>query len=274
MSAIVDASRAGWPVLRLSAGDASAELAPTRGGLVTSVRLRGRELLALDEATFADGTKNVRGGIPVLFPFAGKPPAGSPFAQHGFARLLPFRVVEREASGERAQVSCVLEASEATAAYPHRFRLTQTLRLSPGLAELQHEVLALSDQVPVHFGLHPYFAVDVALKAKVRVEAAAPEAYDNLTGRTGPLPAFDFAGELDLHLKRPARAATALELGDGAVLELDWDATSQALVLWTQPGKPFVCVEPWSDVALPLGGAVNTLRTGERVTYRLGLRLR
>lgn len=274
MSAIVDAQRAGWPVTRLSVRDATAELAPTRGGLVTSVTLGGRELLALDEATLADASKNVRGGIPVLFPFAGKPPPDSPFAQHGFARLLPWQVVRREAAFDRVTVACALEDGEATRAFPHRFQLTQTLTLTPGGAELVHEVLARSDAVPVHFGLHPYFAVDPARKAKVRVDATAAEAYDNLTARRGPLPAFDFSGELDLHLPRPAQTRTALALGDGAVLELDWDSTSQALVLWTQPGKPFVCVEPWSDLALPLGGVTSTLRAGERVRYRLGLRLR
>ena len=91
-----------------------------------------------------------------------------------------------------------------------------------------------------------------------------PAAFSFLTG----------TGRLEKNFSFRLLDAAAQGYADGAVLELDWDSTSQALVLWTQPGKPFVCVEPWSDLALPLGGVTSTLRAGERVRYRLGLRLR
>ena len=61
----------------LTDGDAAATVVPERGGLVTRFAVGARELLYLDPATLADPTKNVRGGVPVLFPFAGRPPPGS-----------------------------------------------------------------------------------------------------------------------------------------------------------------------------------------------------
>src|SRR4051794_23759870 len=70
------------------------EVIPERCALVTSFRVGDREVLYLDPATLVDPAKNVRGGIPVLFPMAGKL-ANERYAvdgreysmkQHGFAR--------------------------------------------------------------------------------------------------------------------------------------------------------------------------------------------
>ena len=36
---------------------------------------------------------------------------------------------------------------------------------------------------------------------------------------------------------------------------LEWSADQRVLVLWTLPGKPFVCVEPWSGPANALWSA-------------------
>lgn len=47
-----------------SAAETSATLAPWRGALVTSFKVRGQEVLYLDQETFEDPQKNVRGGIP------------------------------------------------------------------------------------------------------------------------------------------------------------------------------------------------------------------
>src|SRR4051812_38675002 len=88
--------------LRDSEAGSAATLAPSRGGMPTALHLRGRSLLYLDGATFADRSANVRGGNPVLFPSPGKlagdawERAGQRGAmkQHGFARNLPWEVIE------------------------------------------------------------------------------------------------------------------------------------------------------------------------------------
>ena len=59
--------------LDLTHGDVAASLVPERGAIVTALRVGDRDVLYLDRATLEDPTKNVRGGIPVLFPYAGKP---------------------------------------------------------------------------------------------------------------------------------------------------------------------------------------------------------
>jgi D-hexose-6-phosphate mutarotase len=83
-----------FPTVVLVEDGSEAVLAPARGGLLAALRLRGRDLLFLDEKTYADPSANVRGGSPVLSPSPGKL-AGDTWAhgtlrQHGFARNLPW----------------------------------------------------------------------------------------------------------------------------------------------------------------------------------------
>src|SRR5258708_2033571 len=97
--------------------------------MVTRFSVDGEDVLFLDEATLADATKNVRGGVPILFPIAGKlapdtlPGATVPLKQHGFARNLSWSVVE----AARDRVTLGLDADDATrAAFPHDFALRYT----------------------------------------------------------------------------------------------------------------------------------------------------
>ena len=235
-------------MITLVDGDAEAQIAPERGGLVTRFRAGGRELLFLDRATFDDPTKNVRGGIPVLFPFAGKPPPGVAMKQHGFARTLPWAV---ESQAPR-QLVCALEANDATrAVFPHDFRLALTVSLAGTRLALTFTVTNRgAAPMPLHFGLHPYFFVPLDEKAGATVTTSATRAFDNRTGQTGPLPRFSFGGEeVDLHLLDHAEPRTTLR---GRVA-LAWSPGFTTLVLWTLPGQPFVCVEPWSAPAGTLG---------------------
>ena len=84
-------------MISLRAGDAIAEVVPERGAICTRLRFGNDELLFIDQTTLEDLSKNVRGGIPVLFPYAGKlvdevfVHAKTKMKQHGFARNRAFR---------------------------------------------------------------------------------------------------------------------------------------------------------------------------------------
>src|SRR5262245_32617185 len=92
--------------LTLPGTDNRATLAPFRGAITTALRLHGYELLYLDEATFLDPGKNVRGGIPVLFPTPGKleddrwqrDGRHGVLKQHGFARNCAWSVAASESA--------------------------------------------------------------------------------------------------------------------------------------------------------------------------------
>lgn len=216
---------------RLIEGGSSVDVAPARGGLVTSFISAGEEVLYLDDATFLDESKNVRGGVPLLFPFAGKPPPGATLPQHGFARRLPWAVTSAVADDDTARLECELTSTPATLAdWPHPFHATYAVSLYDDRLMLEWAFTSRGGVMPLHFGIHPYFRV--ADKAKARVDGVAHSSFAS--------------GEVDEHFTPYENGATTLHRGDGSRVHLSWTPHFQTLVVWTLPNKPFICVEPWT----------------------------
>jgi galactose mutarotase-like enzyme len=238
------------------AADSFVVLAPARGGMVTRFSVGGVPVLFLDEATLADPTKSVRGGIPLLFPIAGKLPAdrydvaGRSYSmkQHGFARNLPWAVLDESTDGG-ATVTLGLEASDATRAqYPYEFALRFTYRLRGDELTVQQRFENRGDSpMPLHPGLHPYFFVADATKSQVRIDTDATRAFDNRTGREVQigLP-IELAGrEVDLFLLDHSPRETVLHRPGLPGVRIAFGDDQTVLVVWTLPGRDFVCVEPW-----------------------------
>lgn len=260
------------PRWRLTDGATSVEVAPSRGGLVTSLVVDGVPVLFLDEATLLDPSKNVRGGVPLLFPFAGKPPAGSALGQHGFARKLPWEVTSALSDEDTARLECRLTSTPQTRAdWPFDFevRLAVSLSASRLMLEWAFENKG-SAPMPLHFGIHPYF--QVVAKDRVRVPGASGRAFDNTLGVEREVSAVDFAaGEVDLHFTPWNAGGATLERGDGRRVRLSWTEQFGTLVLWTLPGQPFVCVEPWTSPGqAPARHSVGPGRT-ERLAVAVSL---
>src|SRR5690349_16825986 len=107
--------------LTIEQAGVAASVAPARGAIVTALRVAGRDVLFMDRGTLLDPAKSVRGGIPILFPFAGRLAndtllhAGTTLKQHGFARNRPWTVIERTPTSLR----CALDDDAASrAAFP------------------------------------------------------------------------------------------------------------------------------------------------------------
>lgn len=246
-------------MISLSAGGAEAEIVPERGAICTRLRLGGSDLLYLDPATLEDPAKNVRGGIPILFPIAGKPVP--PLRQHGFARNLAWETIESHV--------CRLRSTEATRAlFPHDFELTAAFKLSASSLRID---FALRNTgllpMPLHFGLHPYFrATD---KRAAWIETDATLSLDNRSGTEGVQTRLDFdVDELDVALLDHDDDGTVLHRGEGPAIQLRWSPRFRTLVLWTLRGRDFICVEPWTapGLALATGEGLLQLLPGEAAT--------
>jgi galactose mutarotase-like enzyme len=233
----------------LLAGSSRATIAPSRGAIVTRWSVAGDELFYLDEETFRDASKNVRGGNPVLFPSPGKLTndryARGALKQHGFARTLPWEVVEHAASS----LSLALSASDATRAnYPWEFRAELRFVLSPSTLRIDQRVTAGANDspMPFGFGFHPYFSVPDDEKHAARIETSATRAFDNVHKKDIDLHGIDLAsGEVDLHLLDHNCSESALSWF-GREVRIHASADYRRWVIWTLPGKDFVCLEPWT----------------------------
>jgi galactose mutarotase-like enzyme len=258
-----------------------AVLAPTRGGILARLRVGGREVLYLDQATFEDRSANVRGGIPVLFPSPGKL-TGDAFArgevhgamkQHGFARNLPWELVGTSAQGA-ASATLRLVSSEATRAqYPWDFTAEYTYSLRDRAMGIEM-LFTNHSPTPMPFGagFHPYFAVPDADKTHAQIPTPATRAFDNTAKREIPFEGFDFTRpEVDLHLVDHGSSEASLRAPGGLSVTLRGSPELSRWVIWSLRGRDFICLEPWTcpGDALNTGVGLLVLAPGETRALRL-----
>lgn len=255
--------------------DSLAVLAPDRGGMVARFSVAGSEILYMDEASFADPPKSVRGGVPILFPSPGQL-AGDTWSQggkhghlrrHGFARDLPWSLVRTDGA-TAATATLRLASNEGTLpSYPWKFELDYTYSLRGRALSIEQRVQNRGHSpMPYGAGLHPYFRVPHADKAGVRITSPAARAFDNVhkrevtLARDGASPVIDLtAKEVDLHLLDHGPSPASLTWGQRTITVTSSPELSH-WVVWTLAGWDFVCLEPWTCPG-------NALNTGERLLW-------
>lgn len=251
-----------WRFSNGRSGD-SLLLAPERGGLLCGWRCEGREILYFDTQRFADPTLSMRGGVPVLFPICGNlpdnrlplPQGNFPLPQHGFARTMPW-ALEELSEGDGVRLTLCDEAS-SRAHFPFAFRLELEYRLEPGAlaitARVHHGGAAGEPAMPFSLGLHPYLAVSDP--AAVAIEGLPPRCLDHSTlqaAATDPLLERLGAGvDLLCQAEGPVRL---LDPAGGRAIQLETTPPFDLVVVWTEPPRPMVCLEPWSG---PRGSLIS-----------------
>ena len=242
--------------------NARVTIAPDRGAIVTSFAVDGRELLYMDHATLADRSKNVRGGIPILFPIAGKLANDSwqhgnrsgAMSQHGFGRQLAWHVL----STTESKVSFELRSSASTLSqYPWPFAAVLTYSLTGARLHTSLCVSNLGGEgLPLALGYHPYFVVTDKTKAKIATNAS--QCFNNVTKQQELFNGFDFtSSEVDVHLLDQKSNASTLTLGMEKITVTASDDFG-VWVIWTLGGKDFICLEPWTSPG-------NALNSGDRL---------
>lgn len=251
---------------------------PERGGLVTGWRCNGKELIYLDLERFLDPAQSVRGGIPILFPICGGlpdntlplPQGNFPLGQHGFARQLPWQLSVLE---DGQGIALELNDSETTlTSYPFSFLLRLELRMVPGALEIDTTVQNRSQEpMPFSFGLHPYFNLS-NLKSP-RFEGLPERCLNHLS-----MADADTAEQMarlddgiDL-LVRPSGDVRLLDPEAGLALDLQLSAPFNLVVLWTEPPRAMVCLEPWTGPRQALISGDGKLEIGPSETCRLQTR--
>ncbi|SMC91644.1 aldose 1-epimerase family protein [Rhizobium sp. RU36D] len=230
----------------------------------------GRSWLWHGDAAFWGGRS------PVLFPIVGKAPDDKvavdgvdyPMAQHGFARRSEFALAASTATLCRHE----LQASDATrAVYPFDFLLALEHSIDGRALTVAAEVTN-RDSRPMPFGLgfHPAFVWPLpGAEGKphtIRLDNGAEPSLARLQSGlllTGRLPSPFAAGEIVLDHKLFEADAMIFpdSAGDGLCYGVDGGPALKFrfenlpnLALWTKPGAPFLCVEPWHGMAAELGG--------------------
>ena len=240
-----------WQYLHPVSGD-RLRIVPERGGLVTDWCCNGRELLYLDQERFADPGKSIRGGIPVLFPICGNlpgdllplPSGEFTLKQHGFARDQPWELQLLE---DHSGVNLSLGDSEETrAVYPFEFLIEMMVRPIRNALEIDTTVHNLGQTaMPFSFGLHPY--LNVTDLSQVRLEGLPQSCLNHLQMAEAET-AIQLAGLAEGvdFLSRPAGPVTLVDGASGACLQLQHEHPMELTVVWTDPPRQMVCLEPWT----------------------------
>jgi galactose mutarotase-like enzyme len=240
---------------RLGPKGSEVSFSPERGGIVTSLKLGGREVLYMDQGTFNDASKSVKGGIPIMFPNAG-PLKEGPYKleQHGFARdSKDWQVLE---SNPNQFTEELLPNDAAREAFPfdHSFRVRGTLE-DDGSFTLAQEATNLeeSKDMPVSSGLHPYFPVPVDKKKDIKFMFPGGEIAEQGVAqweREGEVKTI----KLDNPKVQDSQAVLRVEIPELGTLVLDVSKEYQRIWVWSQAGKDFICIEP---VMRDAGGLVD-----------------
>lgn len=253
-------------ILTDHAQNAQVEVVPERGGIITRWRVQDQEILYLDAERFANPELTVRGGIPILFPICGNLPNSSyiyrgqsySLKQHGFARDLPWTVIDQTDQGTAGITLALSSSAETRAVYPFDFQLIFTYQLHGNTLTLRQQYINQSDQLlPFSTGLHPYF--EVADKTQLQFEIPATQFQNQQEQTSHPFTGqFDFeADEIDLAFRPLSQSsARVLDLQRRLSLMLEYDSSYSTLVFWTIKGKNYYCLEPWSAPR-------NALNTGD-----------
>ena len=217
------------------------------------------------------------GRSPVLFPIVGKAPDdtllidGKPYsmAQHGFARRREFSLTAATATLCRYTLEVT---AETRAVYPFDFRLSVEHSLDGPTLTVATEVENRGD-VPMPFGcgFHPAFLWPLpGGNGKTHVvtldNGAEPKRQpleNGLLSRHREASPFD-NGRLVLAQGQFDNDALVFpdDAGDGMTYEAEGGPALTFrfenlpnLALWSKPGAPFLCIEPWHGTAAEFGGA-------------------
>lgn len=228
------------------------KVAPERGGIIFSYGVEGEEIFYLNEETFYDTEKNIRGGNPILFPMAGQLTGGAyewngkkyTMKNHGFARDAAWEVMDRD-TDNRAVLTLRLTSNEQTKqSFPFDFEVEFTYVLEKGKLTIQQKYHNRGNEpMPMYPGFHPYFKIS---EKNLSYDTDAKKYYDYNDGEVK-----EFTGTVDLtHLKESIvfldakQTSISFPIGKKR-MKLEYGKEFKYIVLWTESGKEFICVEPW-----------------------------
>ena len=141
------------------------------------------------------------------------------------------------------------DCADSRRVYPFGFRIQMELRpLSASLevsVTIANTSVSTGEPMPFSFGLHPYFNVsDLSLTA---VEGLPDHCFNHLemAGAETPAQLSRLAQGVDF-LTHPGGPVTLVDEQAGTRLQLHHHEPMDLTVVWTDPPRAMVCVEPWT----------------------------
>ncbi|KAF9406138.1 hypothetical protein BGZ94_003229 [Podila epigama] len=145
------------------------------GSTLTSWKVAGQERIFLSKKAVLNGSRAIRGGIPLVFPVFGKgkaPHVTAALPQHGFARVSRWKLVNSSEDSTTVTAQLGLDHSmiseEFRQLWPFDFSLVFTVKLTADNIETGLRVHNIGDRAfDFNTLLHTYFLIPDATTVKV-----------------------------------------------------------------------------------------------------------
>lgn len=213
---------------------------PDRGGIITSLKLEGEEILYLDKETFNNVELSVKGGIPILFPNAGPIPDEikteelKDLKQHGFARDSKF-ISQKTQNGFKETLTSNEETKKV---YPYDFTLElEGIFENDGSFTIIQTVenLEKEKEIPISSGFHPYFRVSSEEKKNIKFNFEEGKAIEEQIEK--------WANGKAVSVANP-NAPIEIYIPKLGTLVITASKEYKRIWGWSQAERDFVCVEP------------------------------
>ncbi len=244
----------------------------------------------------------VRGGNPILFPFAGRSHDGGepgwwrfedkrlPMPQHGFARQGTFRLIEAQDDGF---IALFVPDEAAKTGYPFPYEFTVRYHFEELVMRVEFRLHNLG-RVPMPWspGHHFYFQVpwqagatrsdyQVSIPAKTawRHEADGSLMEINDFRTTENLGVPELSNRLHADLTDGRAILSAVDGSERVILSYGSGKAPSAdacVVVWTEKdASPFYCVEPWMGLpnGIANGRGVKWIPAGKIGTFEVSVTL-
>lgn len=260
------------PIYELRDGESQVIIAPQYGARLLQWNIGTQPIIHWPQNSDwsnAQAVAHTRGGNPILFPFLGRHYVDGTrdlwrdqsdvvrdLPMHGFARDLPFEVVEATENRLRMR----LESNAQTRVmYPFEFRFDVVYQLTGNTLESTFETSNSSrTSLPYYAGHHFYFSIPHRERADWKIELPCRTwGRQNPDGTPQLYPAENTATTLAdpdiidrFHLDFQESAVTLTNTANQRQIEVSWDPVQNHLwydvTTWTStPESDFYCVEPW-----------------------------
>ena len=256
MTAIVMTRYGDLPAVQITAPDGACAIVTLYGAhLVSWAGADGVERLFCSAKSALDGSRAIRGGVPVIFPQFAERGNGM---RHGFARVSTWRLDQHSAEGAVFALTQDDLAPAHAQAWPHGFALRLTVTLDANTLALTLEVCNTgADAFAFSSALHTYFSVDDIGAVRidgvqhepVRIDGKLDQIYRGTEG--------GLEGVITLAHGAGALALTQSGFEDVVVWNPGVADTAALADMEDDEYRRFVCIEPAliDPVTLTPGGA-------------------
>ncbi|MBR0350747.1 MAG: aldose 1-epimerase family protein [Clostridia bacterium] len=242
----------------------------SHGAELTSIKLDGKEMLHQGNEVLDENGKAFWGRhAPILFPIVGKLKDNKTIingktyemTQHGFARDMDFEEIEKK---ENYHKFLLKTTNETLKKYPFEFELTVEYYINNNELKTKYTVINRDNkEMPFGLGGHPAFICDYSTgdyELQFENKEDKIEFYKLQEGLIKEKPEQSILKDNKIELTKDIFNEDAIIMKNinSNIVTLFNSSTNTKLfefnfkgfpylAIWSKPGAPFVCIEPWQN---------------------------